>query len=52
MSDRPFVGSQPNLIAKRYLSRNARKNTGIVIPISELTIAVESSHVPKRRAAK
>ena len=51
-SDRPVGGSQPSLIAKTYRRRNPRKNTGIVIPIREPTTAVESSHDPKRRAAK
>ena len=34
---RPTVGNHPSFTAKTYLSRIARKKTGIEIPISDKT---------------
>ena len=51
-SCRPDGGSQPSRTAKTYFSRNARKKTGMVIPISDPITAPPSSALPCRRAAK
>ena len=52
LSCRPPVGNQPNRSANTYFSRNARKNTGMATPRSEVSTLRLSSKVPLRRAAK